>query len=292
MISSMTGFGRELLEYQGKKISIDVKTLNSKSADISTRLPLQYKEKDIEIRRLLMQGLLRGKIDFTITVENDQDSNLLNTESIIYAYNKLVLACKNSNIPLDKNADSLLSSIIRFPEMTQNVLAELDSCEWAAIEKGILNAINRCNAYRIEEGRILSKDILSKIDKILSLLEQIPQYEAERVPQIKERLRQSISELGVAGENSDNRLEQEIIFYLEKLDINEEKVRLKKHCEYFIETATNEDNSGRKLGFIAQEMGREINTLGSKAHHVEMQKIVVMMKDELEKIKEQSLNIL
>ena len=293
MIYSMTGFGRELLEYQGKKISIDIRTLNSKSADISTRLPNQYKEKDIEIRRMLSQGLQRGKIDFSISVENEPNVNPINSAAVISAYKSLSEDCARNGVVLNSNgADMLISSIIRFPDMMQNANDELTDEEWAAIESAIQNAIDRCNNYRKEEGRILEKDVLSKIDSILALLEKVPQYEAERISVIKDKLRQSLKELNMNDSNSENRYEQEIIYYLEKLDINEEKVRLRKHCEYFIETAKSEDAAGRKLGFIAQEMGREINTLGSKAHHAEMQKIVVMMKDELEKIKEQSLNIL
>lgn len=292
MIYSMTGFGRELLEYNGKKITIDIRTLNSKSADISTRLPNQYKEKDIDIRRMLSQGLQRGKIDFSINVENDQCVNPINSSAVISAYKSLTDDCRANGVCLSECADTLISSIIRFPDMMLNASNELDENEWAAIELAIQKAIGRCCEYRKEEGRILEKDVLAKIDSILSLLERVPQYEAERISVIKEKIRQSLNELNLNDSNSENRYEQEIIYYLEKLDINEEKVRLRKHCEYFIETAKAEDTAGRKLGFIAQEMGREINTLGSKAHHAEMQKIVVMMKDELEKIKEQSLNIL
>lgn len=292
MIYSMTGFGRELLEYNGKKISIDIRTLNSKSADISTRIPPLYKEKDIEIRRMLSAGLQRGKIDFSINVEAEQVSDPINSTAVIAAYKSFVEDCKNNDVPVSFYDNSLLSSMIRMPEFQQNVTDELGDEEWVALEKAIQNAIDKCNVYRKEEGVILKKDVLSKIDSILNLLTKVPQYEAERIATIKDRLRQSILDLDVSDSSTENRYEQEIIYYLEKLDINEEKVRLRKHCEYFIETADNEDAAGRKLGFIAQEMGREINTLGSKAHHAEMQKIVVMMKDELEKIKEQSLNIL
>ncbi len=288
----MTGFGRELLEYKGKKIVIDVRTLNSKSADISTRIPSLYKEKDIDIRRMLSQELQRGKIDFSISIENEPNTNPINSEAVISTYNNLVEDCSKNGIKIADDASVLLSSIIRFPDMMQNTNNNLDDEEWANVESAILKAINRCNEYRKEEGRILEKDVHAKIESILSLLEKIPQYESERITTIKDKIRQSLKELNINDNNCENRYEQEIIYYLEKLDINEEKVRLRKHCEYFIETSKSEDSAGRKLGFIAQEMGREINTLGSKAHHAEMQKIVVMMKDELEKIKEQSLNIL
>lgn len=292
MIYSMTGFGRELLEYNGKKITIDIRTLNSKSADISTRLPNQYKEKDIDIRRMLSQGLQRGKIDFSISVENEQTVNPINSAAVIAAYKSFADDCRKNNVPISETDNSLLSSLIRMPELQLNGSDELTDEEWAAVESAIQKSIDRCCEYRKEEGRILEKDVLAKIDSILSLLGRVPQYEAERISVIKDKIRQALNELNLNDSNSENRYEQEIIYYLEKLDINEEKVRLRKHCEYFIETAKSEDASGRKLGFIAQEMGREINTLGSKAHHAEMQKIVVMMKDELEKIKEQSLNIL
>lgn len=292
MIYSMTGFGRELLEFNGKKITIDVRTLNSKSADISTRIPNLYKEKDIDIRRMLSQGLQRGKIDFSINVENVQTTNPINSSAVIAAYKSFVEDCQKNDVQISFYDNSLLSSMIRMPELQQNGNEELTDEEWSAVEKAIQKTINRCCEYRKEEGRILEKDVLSKIDSILSLLEKVPQYEAERIAVIKDKIRQSLNELNLNDSNSENRYEQEIIYYLEKLDINEEKVRLRKHCEYFIETTKAENDAGRKLGFIAQEMGREINTLGSKAHHAEMQKIVVMMKDELEKIKEQSLNIL
>jgi len=292
MIYSMTGFGRELLEYNGKKITIDIRTLNSKSADISTRLPNQYKEKDIDIRRMLSQGLQRGKIDFTISVENEQNVNPINSTAVIAAYKSFADDCRKSSVPISETDNSLLSSLIRMPELQLNGSDELTDEEWAAVESAIQKSINHCCEYRKEEGRILEKDVLSKIDSILDLLERVPQYEAERISVIKDKIRQALNELNINDSNSENRYEQEIIYYLEKLDINEEKVRLRKHCEYFMDTVRFEEAAGRKLGFIAQEMGREINTLGSKAHHAEMQKIVVMMKDELEKIKEQSLNIL
>lgn len=292
MIYSMTGFGRELLEFNGKKITIDVRTLNSKSADISTRIPNLYREKDIDIRRMLSQSLQRGKIDFSISVENIKNTNPINSSAVIAAYKSFVEDCQKSDVQISFYDNSLLSSMIRMPELQLNGNEELTDEEWAAVEGAIQKTIKHCCEYRKEEGRILEKDVLSKIDSILSLLEKVPQYEAERIAVIKDKIRQSLNELNLNDTNSENRYEQEIIYYLEKLDINEEKVRLRKHCEYFVETAKSENDAGRKLGFIAQEMGREINTLGSKAHHAEMQKIVVMMKDELEKIKEQSLNIL
>ncbi len=292
MIYSMTGFGRELLEFNGKKITIDIRTLNSKSADISTRIPNLYKEKDIDIRRMLSQSLQRGKIDFSISVENVQTTNPINSSAVIAAYKSFVEDCQKNNVQISFYDNSLLSSMIRMPELQLCCNEELTDEEWSAVEGAIQKTIKHCCEYRKEEGRILEKDVLSKIDSILSLLEKVPQYEAERIAVIKDKIRQSLNELNLNDTNSENRYEQEIIYYLEKLDINEEKVRLRKHCEYFVETAKSENDAGRKLGFIAQEMGREINTLGSKAHHAEMQKIVVMMKDELEKIKEQSLNIL
>ena len=241
---------------------------------------------------MLSQGLQRGKIDFTISVENEQNVNPINSAAVIAAYKSFADDCRKNNVPISETDNSLLSSLIRMPELQLNGSDELTDEEWAAVESAIQKSINRCCEYRKEEGRILEKDVLAKIDSILSLLGRVPQYEAERISVIKEKIRQALNELNLNDSNSENRYEQEIIYYLEKLDINEEKVRLRKHCEYFIETVKSEDAAGRKLGFIAQEMGREINTLGSKAHHAEMQKIVVMMKDELEKIKEQSLNIL
>lgn len=291
MLISMTGFGRAVAEYKNKKISIDVKSLNSKITDINTRIPGYYKEKEIEIRRLLSQELQRGKIDFCMFVElNGSESlNQFNNDLIVNYYNQLKVLCDSNNIPMGQD---IISGIIRMPDVLRNNSEDLTDEEWAAVTVIVNKAIESCNEFRKQEGKVLEADINRNLNSILNLLTEVPQYEKERIDTIRERLGQSLLEIAGSNTVDSNRYEQEVIFYLEKLDINEEKVRLKKHCEYFLETMKLDEYSGKKLGFIAQEIGREINTLGSKAHHVEMQKIVVMMKDELEKIKEQLLNAL
>jgi len=286
----MTGFGRAVTEYNNKKISIDVKSLNSKTTDINTRIPGYYKEKELEIRRLISQDLQRGKIDFCMFVELNgaENTNQFNTELVLNYYNQVKDICINNGIPL---GEETISSIIRLPDVLKNNSEDLADEEWAVVLNTISRAIAACIEFRKNEGAVAEKDILRNLNSILNLLAAVPQYEKERIDTIRERLSQSLQEIAGSNTSDSNRYEQEIIFYLEKLDVNEEKVRLKKHCEYFIETVGDE-NAGKKLGFIAQEIGREINTLGSKAHHVEIQKLVVMMKDELEKIKEQLLNVL
>jgi len=290
MLVSMTGFGRAVTEYNNKKISIDVKSLNSKTTDINTRIPGYYKEKELEIRRLISQDLQRGKIDFCMFVELNgaENTNQFNTELVLNYYNQVKDICINNGIPI---GEETISSIIRLPDVLKNNSEDLADEEWAVVLNTISKAIAACIEFRKNEGAVAEKDILRNLNSILNLLAAVPQYEKERIDTIRERLSQSLQEIAGSNTSDSNRYEQEIIFYLEKLDVNEEKVRLKKHCEYFIETVSDE-NAGKKLGFIAQEIGREINTLGSKAHHVEIQKLVVMMKDELEKIKEQLLNVL
>jgi uncharacterized protein (TIGR00255 family) len=291
MLVSMTGFGRAVTEYNNKKISIDVKSLNSKTTDINTRIPGYYKEKELEIRRMISQELQRGKIDFCMFVELNgaENTNQFNTGLILNYYNQLKDICINNNIPI---GNETISSIIRMPDVLKNNSEDLADEEWAVVLATISKAVDSCIEFRKNEGAVAQNDILRNLKSILSLLDMVPQYEKERIDTIRERLSQSLQEIAGSNTSDSNRYEQEIIFYLEKLDVNEEKVRLKKHCEYFLETVKTEDFAGKKLGFIAQEIGREINTLGSKAHHVEIQKIVVMMKDELEKIKEQLLNVL
>lgn len=291
MIVSMTGFGRSILEYNNKKISIDVKSLNSKNADLNTRIPGYYKEKELEIRRLLSQKLQRGKIDFCMFVElsGSESSTQINQELVTNYFEQLKKISSDANIPM---GDDILSSIIRMPDVMKNKSEDLSVDEWKNVLTTVNGAIDSCLDFRKEEGKNLETDIRSRIDSILSLLLEVPKFEEQRIETIKDRLSQSLQEITNNATTDSNRYEQEVIFYLEKLDITEEKVRLKKHCEYFIETMESDEFAGKKLGFIAQEVGREINTLGSKAHHVELQKIVVRMKDELEKVKEQLMNVL
>jgi uncharacterized protein (TIGR00255 family) len=271
MIKSMTGYGKSVAEIPGKKITIELKSLNSKSLDLNLRLPWLYKEKEADIRNLLSQKLNRDK-----TVVKDYFAQLKEIAGEL-------------NIKTD---DQLLAVIMRLPDALKTEKPELKEDEWLVVKEKILESVGQLDLYRIEEGKSLEADIERCIGKILKLLEEIETFEGDRITRIREKLNNSLID-SVGTENIDmNRFEQELIFYLEKLDINEEKVRLKKHCEYFLEKISSEPPNGKILSFISQEMGREINTIGSKANDASIQKLVVMMKDELEKIKEQTLNIL
>jgi uncharacterized protein (TIGR00255 family) len=291
MIKSMTGYGKAIAETPQKKITIEIKSLNSKQLDINTKLPWLYKEKDLEIRTLLSQKLERGKIDFSIYFDN-LDAELIpviNEHIVRNYYNQLKDIADDLNTSLDEN---ILATIMRLPETLKTEKPELSSEEWNTVRKQIVEAVNMVDLYRIEEGNALEKDIRNSLGRILGYLDNIEPFEGERISRVREKLN-SILEENIKSENIDrNRFEQELIYYLEKFDINEEKVRLKKHCEYFLETAASSASPGKQLGFIAQEIGREINTIGSKANDVSIQKLVVMMKDDLEKIKEQTLNVL
>jgi len=291
MIISMTGFGRQVLEYNNKKVSVDVKSLNSKTADINTRIPGYYKEKELEIRKLISSKLKRGKVDFCMFVELNGTESVtqINEETLMNYYSQLKSISENNSIAL---GNDVLTSLLKMPDVMKNKADELSEEEWDEVLKTIKTAVDSCINFRIAEGKELEKDIVSNIKSILALLEKVKEYEKERLDKIRDRLKQGINELDTNGKADSNRFEQEIIYYVEKLDINEEKVRLKKHCEYFLETMDTNEPVGKKLAFISQEIGREINTLGSKANHADMQKLVVMMKDELEKIKEQLLNVL
>ncbi len=291
MIISMTGFGRQVLEYNNKKVSVDVKSLNSKTADINTRIPGYYKEKELEIRKLISSKLKRGKVDFCMFVELNGTESVtqINEETLMNYYSQLKSISENNSIAL---GNDVLTSLLKMPDVMKNKADELSEEEWDEVLKTIKTAVDSCINFRIAEGKELEKDIVSNIISILALLEKVKEYEKDRLDKIRDRLKQGINELDTNGKADSNRFEQEIIYYVEKLDINEEKVRLKKHCEYFLETMDTNEPVGKKLAFISQEIGREINTLGSKANHADMQKLVVMMKDELEKIKEQLLNVL
>ncbi|MDP4185325.1 MAG: YicC/YloC family endoribonuclease [Bacteroidota bacterium] len=290
MIISMTGFGKAECEISNKKISIEVKSLNSKQLDINTRIPSTYKEKDIEIRRKIGDSLQRGKVDFSIYYENlGLEANAKINEPIVTSYfNQINTISQKLNLPVN---ESVMQVIMRLPDAVKVEHEELDENEWKLILSTICDALQHLVAFRKQEGVALEKDIISHIEKILELLTLVPPFEGERIEKIRERIQDNLNDLKLNGTVDHNRFEQELIFYLEKLDINEEKVRLKNHCDYFLQTM-KEEASGRKLSFIAQEIGREVNTLGSKANHSEIQKIVVQMKDELEKIKEQVLNVL
>jgi uncharacterized protein (TIGR00255 family) len=291
MIRSMTGYGKSVLETPQKKISVEIRSLNSKQADLNTKVPWLYKEKEIEIRNLLSKKLERGKIDLFISFDimDDELMPVINKASVKNYYRQLSEV--SSELGIDPGVEAL-SIIMRLPEALKSEKPELTDEEWQMASKMINEALSLVDKYRIEEGKALEKDLSASVNKILDYLDSIAPYEGERIAKVREKLTASLKD-SIGSENVDmNRFEQEIIFYLEKLDINEEKVRLRKHCDYFIETMNGKDSNGKMLSFIAQEMGREINTLGSKANDASIQKIVVTMKDELEKIKEQVLNVL
>ncbi len=292
MIKSMTGYGKAECELPGKKITIEIKSLNSKQMDLSTRLPGLYREKDLDIRRELSDRLIRGKIDFIMYAESlGTESNASINGAIVKNYYKQ-LSEIGGELGLRDIDSSALHVILGLPDSVKTDREEFDEGEWLTILGKIREAMDTVNDFRIQEGSSIRVDIVTNISMITSLLEQVAQYEQERIDNVKTRILSGLKEISGYDNIDSNRLEQEMIFYLEKLDLNEEKVRLSNHCGYFLETAESLKPSGKKLGFIAQEIGREINTLGSKANHTEIQKLVIQMKDALEKIKEQLLNVL
>lgn len=284
MIQSMTGFGKSILSLTDKHISIEIKSLNSKSIDINTRIPQAYREKELDFRKLIAEQLLRGKVDFSIFVENTgtQTPSKINP-NIVKSYIEQMRAI------VDGDLTELLKMAVRMPDALQTTTESVSEEELSAIFKHISLAITDLQTFRIQEGKVLEKDFVLRISNIDSLLQEVQALDSERLALIRERLEKAVADIQSVDAN---RFEQELIFYLEKLDITEEKIRLKKHLDYFLETLHSEDSNGRKLSFIAQEIGREINTLGSKANFAPMQQLVVQMKDELEKIKEQVLNVL
>ena len=284
MIQSMTGFGKSVLSLTDKHISIEIKSLNSKSIDINTRIPQAYREKELDFRKLIAEQLLRGKVDFSIFVENTgtQTPSKINP-NIVKSYIEQMRAI------VDGDLTELLIMAVRMPDALQTTTESVSEEELSAIFEHISLAITDLQSFRIQEGKVLEKDFVLRISNIDSLLQEVQALDSERLALIRERLEKAVADIQSVDAN---RFEQELIFYLEKLDITEEKIRLKKHLDYFLETLHSEDSNGRKLSLIAQEIGREINTLGSKANFAPMQQLVVQMKDELEKIKEQVLNVL
>lgn len=288
----MTGFGKATVESGDKKIIIEVKSLNSKQLDINLRLPNLYKEKEMEIRNLIKNYLERGKIDMTICFDNaDSDKEVAINSVVIKQYFRQMTEVAGS-LGIEPDNNGLLRTIMRFPDTLKQKTEELNEEEWLQLKNGIEKALAEIDKFRIQEGQVLIGDILHRIHLIQEFAAQVPRFENRRIEGVRQRLTEKMKEWNEIQNIDRNRMEQEIIYYLEKLDITEEKVRLANHCRYFIETAENEEAPGRKLSFIAQEIGREINTMGSKANDHDIQKLVVRMKDELEKIKEQSLNIL
>lgn len=295
MIQSMTGYGKAEVMLQTGKITVEIRSLNGKTADISIKTSILPKEKEMTVRQKIAAAMTRGNIDFFITFEANasESAKQINMDLAIEYYNQIsALGSKIGAFNLfTQNPNDLLAMILRMPEIMDSKKQEIITEEnWSLVEHCIDEALENINAFRSQEGAVLYKDITAKVANILNYSAEIEAYEKERTDCIREKILSRFDE--IKAEPDMSRLEQEMIYYIEKLDINEEKVRLRQHCNYFIETLNNEIAPGKKLGFIAQEMGREINTTGSKANHTEIQKIVVKMKDDLEKIKEQSLNIL
>ncbi|MCX6240039.1 MAG: YicC family protein [Bacteroidia bacterium] len=291
MIRSMTGYGKAECELALKKITIEVKSLNSKQLDLNTRIPGVYREKEIEIRREISDKLIRGKVDFSLYSESlgVESNSVINSPMVKSYFSQLSELSNELGLPV---SELTLQIIMQLPEVVKTSRDEPDENEWKINVNAIREALNALDNFRLQEGLSLYNDIINNLNTITTLLGQITPYELERTVKVKERIMEGLKELSSPEGVDHNRLEQEMIFYLEKLDINEEKVRLGNHCSYFIETLALDEPIGKKLGFIAQEIGREINTLGSKANHTEMQKLVIGMKDALEKIKEQLLNVL
>lgn len=288
---SMTGFGKATNEITGKKITVEIRSLNSKQLDLNLRIPYLYKEKELELRTEIAKQIERGKVDVSVFTESTQETvpTTLNKSLAKAYYNEL----KSLSQELNDTNDNLLSLVVKMPDVlkAERETVELDENEWKEVKATINKAIEAFQKFRIDEGNTLAKEFQSRISKIDSLLKEVISLDEQRVETIKKRIKNNLAEVIDVNKIDQNRFEQELIYYIEKLDITEEKLRLKTHLDYFTSTML-ELGSGRKLGFISQEIGREINTIGSKANDASMQKLVVQMKDELEKIKEQLLNVL
>lgn len=286
----MTGYGKAEACASGKKITAEIRSLNSKQLDLTIKLPPDYRSAEYEIRTLAVKALQRGKADLYIFCENTGATGVgaINRRMFDAYYRQLTEI--GADHGMKWNGEPLVAAILRLPEVVQGADREVPEEEAAAIRQAVEGALANLETFRTQEGEVLSNDMLHRVDEILRLMHTVEPFEISRVEAVRKRIREGIEAVGVAVDQ--NRLAQEMIFYIEKLDITEEKVRLANHCAYFREVAAGEESVGRKLGFIAQEMGREINTLGSKANEASIQKIVVQMKDELEKIKEQLLNVL
>jgi uncharacterized protein (TIGR00255 family) len=291
MIKSMTGYGKAIAETPQKKITIEIKSLNSKQLDLNTKVPWLYKEKEPEIRNLVSQRLDRGKIDLAIYFDmlDDEITTVINKSAVKSYYRQFKEIASDLQISLD---DQIFTAIMKLPDTLKTDKLEIPEEEWELAKSKIIESINMVDQYRTEEGNSIMADLKKCTGKILSMLQSVETFEQGRITKVREKLL-AILEENTGMDNIDkNRFEQELIYYLEKYDINEEKVRLKTHCDYFLDTINTPSPNGKILNFITQEIGREINTIGSKANDASIQKLVVMMKDELEKIKEQTMNIL
>ncbi|WP_407557041.1 YicC/YloC family endoribonuclease [Winogradskyella sp. 4-2091] len=285
MIQSMTGYGKSVLQLPTKKISIELKSLNSKSLDLNARMPSMYRAKELEIRKLIAKNLGRGKVDFSLFVEiTGEDTSSKINKTVVNEY------IKQLKEVVDGDTTELLKMAIRLPDAVTTEREEIDEKEWSLISKEINEAISKIVGYRKDEGQMLKQDFIDRITTLRRLLNEVIAMDPDRIDGVRARLEKGISD--IKEKVDENRFEQELVYYIEKFDITEEKVRLDNHLDYFTQTLNSDDSNGKKLGFISQEIGREINTIGSKSNYAPMQKLVVQMKDELEKIKEQMLNVL
>jgi uncharacterized protein (TIGR00255 family) len=289
MIKSMTGFGKAQGVVGKMTVNIDVRALNSKQLDLNLRLPIQFREKEAEIRQEASKILERGKVDLMVSILSDQHEigSRINMEMARQYYRSIKLLSDE----LNEQPSDILNMVMRIPEVYAQSEQRLQDEEWKQLKALLDNALKKADVFREHEGMALRDDLVSRAKKIAAFIPELQQYEDERVALVRQRLKQKMNEWLESDKIDENRLEQELIYYIEKFDISEEKTRLIQHCNYFRETIISPENTGKKLGFIAQEMGREINTIGSKANHASLQKMVVLMKDELEKIKEQLNNI-
>ena len=286
----MTGYGKAEGVVENKKISVEVRSLNGKFLDCSLRVAGLYRQKEMLVRSKAAKEVVRGKVDISISYESlEGEQNFFINTGLLKNYYK---GLSEVSTELNISEENILGTLMKMPEVMRSEKQKLSEGEWSGIDKLIDEALVSFNSFRLAEGDVLQKEVEGRINEIISLLVQVEPFESERIETIKTRIRKNIDEIVSKDSFDKNRFEQELIFYMERFDITEEKVRLKAHCEHFIKTMNDEEAQGKKLGFISQEIGREINTLGSKANHAEMQKIVVQMKDELEKIKEQALNIM
>lgn len=285
MIQSMTGFGKSILQLPSKKITVEIKSLNSKNLDLNARIPSQYREKELLLRNKISRSLNRGKIDFSVFVEiTGEETSAAVNPAVVKKY----IAQLREIVPGEET--ELLKMAVRMPDALKTERDEIDESEFSSIEQAVEEALMEINDFRLTEGKALEEELDQRTRNIQKLLDQVVAMDPERIEGVRERLHKNVAEL---KENVDeNRFEQELVYYIEKFDITEEKVRLENHLQYFLQNLESADSNGKKLGFISQEMGREINTIGSKSNYAPMQKLVVQMKDELEKIKEQLLNVL
>lgn len=284
----MTGYGKSLCQLPTKNISIEIKSLNSKNLDLNARMPSQYREKELEMRQQIAASLQRGKVDFSMQLElTGEETSAKINHQVVKAYLNELQQIK----PVDETQNAkMLELALSLPDSVSNDKSEVEATEFEAIKSSISEALEKINEYRLDEGKALEKDFRLRVKRLQELLEQVIEIDPERIKNVRERLQNSVEELKT--EVDENRFEQELVFYIEKYDITEEKIRLDNHLNYFLESLSSEDSNGKKLNFIGQEIGREINTIGSKSNFAPMQKLVVEMKDELEKIKEQMLNVL